>query len=232
MGLTISAIIVNFNAGALLRTSVNSILNCSLDIEVIVIDNASIDSSLNTLQDLPNVQIVRNSKNRGFAAACNQGIELAKADNLLFLNPDCSFSPGMMAELLKILRENSDVGMVGGNLVNADGTEQRGGRRAVPTPWRTLVRTFGLAKLSNRWPKLFYDFYLHKQPLPKNPIEVEAISGACMLVKREAIDDVGQWDDEYFLHCEDLDWCMRFRLKGWKILFVPTAIITHEQGLR
>jgi GT2 family glycosyltransferase len=80
------------------------------------------------------------------------------------------------------------------------------------------------------WPKLFFDFYLHKQPLPLEPIEVEAISGALMLICRVALDDVGLWDEAYFLHCEDLDWCMRFRQKGWRILFVPDAPVLHHQG--
>lgn len=88
-----------------------------------------------------------------------------------------------------------------------------------------------MACLSDRWPRLFFDFHLHKQPLPDRAIEVEAISGACMLVKREAIDAVGLWDEGYFLHCEDLDWCMRFSQHGWKILFVPTARITHALGV-
>jgi GT2 family glycosyltransferase len=87
-----------------------------------------------------------------------------------------------------------------------------------------------LSRLADRWPKLFFDFHLHEQPLPDRPIEVEAISGACMLVRREAVADVGGWDENYFLHCEDLDWCMRFRQKGWKIVFVPSARVTHAQG--
>ena len=123
------------------------------------------------------------------------------------------------------------VGMAGGLLTNLDGTEQAGGRRAVPTPWRSFVRAFGLSRFANRWPILFYDFHLHKQPLPDEPIEVEAISGACMMIKREAMEDVGRWDDGYFLHCEDLDLCIRFRQKGWRIVFVPDAPIVHHLGI-
>lgn len=231
MSTVISAIIVNYNAGPLLRSCVDSILNCPLAVEVIVIDNASNDDSLNALQNLPRVQIIRNPSNRGFAAACNQGIALAKADNLFFINPDCTFRPGALADLLAWLRADPEAGMAGGNLVNTDGTEQQGGRRAIPTPWRTLVRTLGLSRFSSRWPKLFFDFYLHMQPLPSHPIEVEAISGACMMVKREVLAQIGIWDEKYFLHCEDLDWCMRFRLKGWKILFIPSATVMHEQGV-
>lgn len=226
----ISTIIVNYNAGDLLRRCVDSLLNCSLEIEIIVVDNASTDGSLNALVGLPNIKIIKNQTNLGFAAACNIGAAIASAPFLLFLNPDCSFEQGTLVTLLDALRADKQVGMAGGLLVNPDDTEQPGGRRAVPTPWRSFVRAFGLTYFSDRWPKLFFDFHMHTQPLPGHSIEVEAISGACMLVKREAINDVGLWDEGYFLHCEDLDWCMRFRQKDWKILFVPAAKVTHERG--
>jgi GT2 family glycosyltransferase len=231
MSAAISTIIVNYNAGELLRSCVDSLLNCPLEIEIIVVDNASADSSLNALLELSSVRIIKNTVNVGFAAACNKGAGVASAPFLLFLNPDCFFNPGALAELLGSMNMNDRVGMVGGLLTNSDGTEQAGGRRAVPTPWRSFVSAFGLAHFSVRWPRLFFDFHLHKQPLPGHAIEVEAISGACMMVRREAMQDVGEWDEGYFLHCEDLDWCMRFRQKGWQILFVPSAKITHALGV-
>jgi GT2 family glycosyltransferase len=231
MSAVISTIIVNYNAGELLRSCVDSLLNCPLEIEIIVVDNASADGSLDALLDLPCVQIIKNTVNVGFATACNAGARVASAPFLLFLNPDCLFEPGTLARLLEALRVDERIGMAGGFLTNLNGTEQAGGRRAVPTPWRSFVRAFGLVRFADRWPRLFYDFHLHKQPLPDHAIEVEAISGACMMVKREAMRDVGDWDEGYFLHCEDLDWCMRFRQKGWKILFVPSAQITHASGV-
>ncbi|MGZ8916231.1 MAG: glycosyltransferase family 2 protein [Methylobacter sp.] len=231
MSTVISAIIVNYNAGELLRSCVDSLLNCPLEIEVIVVDNASKDGSLDALSGLPRVQVIKNTMNVGFSVACNVGARVASASNLLFLNPDCTFKPGALAELLTAMSEDERVGMAGGLLANSDGTEQAGGRRAVPTPWRSFVSAFGLARFSNRWPRLFFDFHLYKQPLPDYAIEVEAISGACMMVKREAMQDVGEWDEGYFLHCEDLDWCMRFRQKGWKILFVPSVQIIHALGV-
>lgn len=231
MSAVISTIIVNYNAGALLRRCVDSLLNCPLGIEIIVVDNASVDGSLDTLAGLPGVQKILNPVNVGFAAACNVGARAATAPFILFLNPDCYFNPGTLDTLLEAMRADERVGMAGGLLVNLDGTEQAGGRRAVPTPWRSFVRAFGLARFSDRWPRLFYDFHLHEELLPAQPTEVEAISGACMLVRREAMQDVGEWDEGYFLHCEDLDWCMRFRQKGWKILFVPSAKITHALGV-
>ena len=227
---SLSAIIVNFNAGTLLRVCVDSLLACPSAIDIIVVDNASHDRSLDGLPESPQIRVVRNVSNVGFAVACNIGRSYSSAPFLLFLNPDCFFQSDPISVLLSALKCDERVGMVGGLLVNEDGSEQAGGRRAVPTPWRSFVRAFGLYRLGERWPKLFYDFYLHKQPLPVEPIEVEAISGACMLVKREAVDDVGLWDEGYFLHCEDLDWCLRFRQKGWKILFVPGARISHKLG--
>lgn len=230
MNAHISTIIVNYNAGKLLRNCVDSLLNCLMDIEIIIVDNASTDGSIDDLPELPCVQIIYNSTNVGFATACNSGLRVASAPLLLFLNPDCSFEPGTLAELMTSMEADEHVGMVTGVLTNLDGTEQAGGRRSIPTPWRSFVRAFGLGRFSNRWPSLFCDFYLHKQPLPDRPIEVEATSGACMLIKREAMQNIGKWDEGYFLHCEDLDLCMRFREKGWKILFVPSARVIHDQG--
>ncbi|PKO63376.1 MAG: dTDP-Rha--alpha-D-GlcNAc-pyrophosphate polyprenol alpha-3-L-rhamnosyltransferase [Betaproteobacteria bacterium HGW-Betaproteobacteria-17] len=228
----VSVVIVNYNAGTLLAECVRTALPQTS--EILVVDNASQDSSIKDcaglFADEPRLKILRNESNLGFAAACNIGFSQASGDFVLFLNPDCRLDEGAVPELLQVLQTDTAAGMADGLMLNVDGTEQGGGRRAVPTPWRSFVRAFGLARFANRWPKLFFDFHLHKQPLPERPIEVEAISGACMLVRREAVADVGLWDEAYFLHCEDLDWCMRFRRKGWKILFVPSARVTHALG--
>ena len=229
---SVTVVIVNYNAGGLLSDAVRAALPRAQ--EIVLVDNASSDSSIEEcvrqFEGDCRLRIIRNKTNVGFAAACNIGIQASSSPFLLFLNPDCFFQPDAVSILLAALQSADRVGMVGGLLVNEDGTEQGGGRRAVPTPWRSFVRAFGLHRFADRWPKLFYDFHLHKQPLPENPIEVEAISGACMLVKRETVENVGLWDEGYFLHCEDLDWCMRFRQKDWKILFVPDARIYHALG--
>ena len=228
----VSVVVVNYNAGSLLTECIGSVLP-QVD-EVFIIDNASSDSSIadcvQSFGDDPRLKIIHNENNVGYASACNIGLSQVGGDFVLFLNPDCLLEHEAVSILLHQLKADHLVGMVGGLLMNADGSEQPGGRRAVPTPWRTFVRVFGLSHFSHRWPKLFFDFNLHKQPLPGQPIEVEAISGACMFVKREAFDDIGLWDEDYFLHCEDLDWCMRFRQKGWKIFFVPDAKVVHFQG--
>ena len=233
MNLPISTIIVNYNAGAGLLACIESVIDQSN--EVILVDNASADNSLALVEtrfaDDARLRIIRNDKNLGFAAACNIGARAARNGYWFFLNPDCICADASLGELFRVLTTTPNAGMTGGLLLNPDGTEQAGGRRLTPTPARTLVRAFGLQSLAKRWPSLLVDFNLHQQPLPAEPIAVEAISGACMLVKPEAIAEVGLWDDSYFLHCEDLDWCMRFIRAGWDILFVPSAPITHEQGV-
>jgi GT2 family glycosyltransferase len=229
---TVSLIIVNYNSGDFLLACVSSALD-QVD-EVIVVDNASSDNSLAQLEAVfpgdQKLQIVRNRENLGFAAGCNIGVTHSSGGYLLFLNPDCVLEPDSVKHLLRVLDNRQDVGMVGGLLLNPDGTEQAGGRRAIPTPWRSFVRAFGLSRFADRWPRLFFDFHLHKQPLPTHPIEVEAISGACMLVHRAAVQGVGHWDEGYFLHCEDLDLSMALRGRGWKIMFVPDARIIHDKG--
>ena len=228
----VSVVTVNHNAGALLIECVRAALAQAE--QVIVVDNASSDASMDLLATQfavePRLMMLCETKNHGFAAGCNLGMGLASQAHLLFLNPDCILGAGSLRRMVEVLDSDSSVGMVGGLLTNPDGSEQGGGRRAVPTPWRSFVRAFGLARLSNRWPRLFFDFDLHKQPLPNAPLDVEAISGALMLVRKAAIDDVGLWDEAYFLHCEDLDWCMRFRQRGWRILFVPDAPVLHHHG--
>ncbi len=229
----ISVIVVNYNAGILLAECVRTALP-AVD-EVLIIDNASSDLSIeHCSQQFPGetrLKIIRNDVNLGFAAGCNIGLSQSRGDLVLFLNPDCRLDAAAVPELSRVLQADSAAGMAGGLLLNADGTEQGGGRRAVPTPWRAFVRAFGLTRFAKRWPKLFFDFHLHNQPLPNHPIEVEAVSGACMMAKREAIASVGLWDEGYFLHCEDLDWCKRFYQNGWKILFVPSARVTHALGV-
>ncbi len=228
----ISTIIVNYNAGAGLIACIRSVIEQTN--EVILVDNASHDNSLSLVETAfagdARLRIVRNERNLGFAAACNIGAHAARNGYWLFLNPDCICADGSIDELYRVLTSSSKVAMTGGLLLNPDGSEQAGGRRLTPTPARTLVRAFGLQSFAKRWPSLLVDFNLHEQPLPAGPIKVEAISGACMLVKPEAVAEVGLWDDHYFLHCEDLDWCMRFIRAGWDILFVPSAPISHDQG--
>lgn len=225
-------VIVNYNAGKLLTESVQSVLAEGARY-VFVVDNDSHDDSLAYLKDSisdDRIRIIMNGNNLGFAAACNIGARASTADALLFLNPDSVLDPGALRRMIEVLESDPSIGMLGALLCNPDGSEQPGGRRVFPTPRRAFMHAFGLSHLGKWFPSLFSDFLLHKEPLPLVPTPVDAISGACMLVKREAMEDVGLWDDDYFLHCEDLDWCMRFQLNSWLVMFVPDARVIHVWG--
>jgi GT2 family glycosyltransferase len=224
-------VIVNFNAGSFLADAVESVLRSPSVAHIYVVDNSSTDGSLDLIRQRHDerLNIIRNTANLGFATACNIGLARGPCENLLVLNPDCQVREGAIDRLLTVLRSTERVGMVGPLLLNADGSEQAGGRRKLPTPWLVFGQTMG--RLNRLFPSRFRYFLLHQEPLPERPIEVEAISGACMMVRREMIADIGPLDEEYFLHCEDLDWCMRARQRGWKVLFVPDAKVVHHKGV-
>jgi GT2 family glycosyltransferase len=131
------------------------------------------------------------------------------------------------------IQEHPDAGMAGCLVLNPDGTEQAGCRRDTPTPAKAFVRAFGLGLVARRLGlegEPARDFVRVGDPLPPEPVEVDAISGAFMFVRREALETVGPLDEGYFLHCEDLDWCERFRRAGFKVLFVPDVTAVHDKG--
>ncbi len=229
----VSVIIVNFNGGDLLVRSVRKVFASDIPVQVIVVDNASVDHSIKLLEKKfgndSRLTIIRNSSNVGFSTANNIALQQAKGDFILFLNPDCFIKPDTISRLLHTFRDNEHTGILGCRVLNPDGTEQKGCRRRVPTPWRTLVRVLGLSHFtkSAEW---LQGFDMSSEPLPETAAPVDAISGSLMLVSRQALDDVGPLDEGYFLHCEDLDWCMRFQQKGYKVLFAPDIEVTHYQG--
>lgn len=226
----VSVVIVNFNAGDLLVQCVQSVLSSTHPVEVVVVDNASTDHSLQALQKVTSgdarVRILSKSTNTGFASANNMGITATKSDMLLFLNPDCLVGKRTLERVANALHAEPRAGMAGCLILNPDGSMQKACRRLIPTPWSSLVRIIGLTRVN----KIGSSFDTMDEPLQGAPQIVEAISGAFMLVRRAAIDRVGPMDEGYFVHCEDLDWCMRFSECGFKILFVSDAIAVHYQG--
>lgn len=229
-----AVVIVNFNGGPLLAECVHSVLSSTVPVEVFVSDNGSIDGSILSVQRLfgadPRLQIIDNAQNLGFARAANVAIRRATADFVLILNPDCIIRPDTLRRMLLAMQANPQAGMAGCLIRDPDGSEQAGCRRSVPTPWRTLVRVAHLDKLFPSHPR-FRNFVLTSDPLPEAPAYLEAISGAFMLVRRQAMEQVGLLDEDYFMHCEDLDWCMRFRQAGWGVLFVPDVEVLHYKGV-
>ncbi|MFA4915883.1 MAG: glycosyltransferase family 2 protein [Syntrophales bacterium] len=230
----IDIIIVNFNSRDYLLKCVKSALASTVPVDVFVVDNGSEDKSLSLLKSSLGTEsclhLIENKENLGFAKANNQALALTKADYILFLNPDCIIKPNTIEEMIKIMESHPDAGIAGCLIRNPDGSEQAGSRRYIPTPWRSMIRVFKLSKLFYKHPE-WGVLNLRGQPLPDHPVPMEAISGAFMFVRRKAMEQVGQMDEMYFLHCEDLDWCMRYHIAGWKILFVPHVEIIHKKGV-
>lgn len=231
---SVCVVIVNYNSGALLTECVRSVLQSFVPLKIYVSDNGSHDESIACLRaelgNHPLLEIRENHDNLGFARANNIVLPRCGGDYLLFLNPDCIVGPDTLAQMIEVMEQHPEAGMAGCLLVNPDGTEQAGCRRFIPTPWRSMVRVLRLNELFKDRPR-FRPFIMMGLPLPEAPVPVEAISGAFMLVRREALETVGPMDENYFLHCEDVDWCMRFQLKGWTILFVPHVRTVHWKGV-
>jgi GT2 family glycosyltransferase len=195
---------------------------------VVVVDNASTDGTPEMVTSrFPEVKLLQNSENVGFSRAYNQALQESKGRYLLVLNPDCVIHPGALAKLIEFLESEPKAGAVGPRLLNADGSLQFSCRR-FPTFAAGLFRNTPLGRIfpGNRYSRQ----YLMMEWDHSRPQEVDWISGAAMLIRRQTLDEVGPLDEGFYMYCEDVDWCYRARQKGWKIYYLPTAIITHLIG--
>lgn len=229
----VSVVIVNYNTGALLQQSVRAALAQSPVRECIVVDNASQDDSIGALRSAvrdERLTIRLLDVNLGFAAGCNVGIAAATGDFVLILNPDCLLEDNTVARLREEALAADDIGASGPLIRNMDGSEQRGCRRSVPTPWQIFCVGIGLHRLMPEHPR-FRSFNRTGDALPERPSAIQGVSGACILIRRDAIDRVGLFDERYFLHFEDLDWCLRAGRAGLRIIFVPDAVARHVGGV-
>lgn len=221
----ISVIIVNWNTCDLLRQCLQSVYRTVREIafEVIVVDNGSADGSVAMLQaEFPGVRTVANGENRGFAGANNQALRIMSGRYALLLNSDAVLMEDAAAALYCLLESRPEVAMAFGQLLNADGSKQNS-IAAFPTLCTLLANTSLLEYL-------FPGQYPSKRYSHPGPIEIESGIGACMLVRKTAVDAVGMLDERYFFFFEETDWCFRMRQAGWKICHVPAARIVHYQG--
>lgn len=227
----VSTVIVNYNSGHFLQGAVDSALRQQgVKTDVIVVDNASSDDSLDFLDSgYDQVTLVRQDKNLGFAKGCNIGTGLARGAYVLFLNPDCVLGEGALAALVDVLEEKSEASIVGPMLLNPDGSEQAGGRRDIPSPWKTFCMLLRLDALMKEHPR-FKSFNHVGRETPSKPCVVESVSGACMLVRSSALARIGGFDEQYFLHFEDLELCMRMGRNKMPVMFAPQATCTHIKG--
>ncbi len=221
----ISFIIVSWNTQHLLEACLHSIYDTVQDVafEVIVVDNGSQDGSVTFMKEyFPSVRIIENSNNRGFGAANNQAFAIMKGRYALLLNTDAILTPHAAAHLFSFMESTPDAALACGQLLNADGTKQNS--IAVAPSLATLL--FNTAVLEYLFPKRFPS----KRYTHAKPIEIESAVGACIIVRRDAIDDIGLFDERYFFFFEETDWMWRMRIGGWKLYHVPSARIYHLQG--
>ncbi len=234
MTAAIQVIIVNFNAGETLTRCVQSVLSTREKLNITVFDNASADGSAAQVQSLfgrlENVEILCNDENIGFARAVNAAAGMGNEELLLILNPDCELLPGALGHLKQALENDPDAALAGPTVVDRTGVIQKGTLRRFPDPWNSLVTLTGLWRLG-RWFPAFKGVNRHQSRLPENNSMAEAVSGACMLVRRQAFERAGNMDEAYGLHCEDLDLMYRLQQQGNHCIFVPAARVFHQQGV-
>lgn len=192
--------------------------------EVIVVDNASMDNSpAEVAIRFPWVKLIVNRENLGFACANNQGIQMASGHYILLLNSDTLMHPGSLAALVNFMQHTPQAGACGPRLLNADGSLQHACHPML-TPGREFWR---LLFLDPVYPRSIYPLerWDNSEPRP-----VEALKGACLLVRRAALDQVGLLDERYFMYTEEVDLCHRLHLAGWSLWYVPPAVVTHFGG--
>ncbi|OPY06487.1 MAG: N-acetylglucosaminyl-diphospho-decaprenol L-rhamnosyltransferase [Syntrophaceae bacterium PtaB.Bin038] len=221
----LSIIIVNWNTEELLRNCLRSVYSTieGLDFEVIVVDNASGDGSVAMLKvEFPQVRRIENYENRGFAAANNQAFRAMAGRYALLLNSDAVLTEGAVRELFVFMEDHPEAVMACGQLLNADGSKQTSVARFPTIP--SLLLNMPLLET------LFPDRYPSKRRDYSHPIEVDSCIGACLMVRKSAIDGVGGFDERYFFFFEETDWARTMRQAGGKIYHVPSARIYHLQG--
>lgn len=227
----LSVIIVNYNVKAFLEQCLIAIDRASsgLNIEVFVVDNASVDGSQAMVRNkFPGVNLIENKTNVGFSTANNQAIGIAQGEYVLILNPDTLIQEDTLTVLKKYLDEHQDVGAVGCKLLNPDGSFQIASRRSFPTPWVAFCRIVGLSRLFPK-SRLFGQYnvtYLD----PDSEAEVDVLSGSLMMLRKSVLDLVGYFDEEYFMYGEDIDLSYRIKKAGWKIIYNPSTKAIHYKG--
>ena len=229
--LDLSVVIPSYNTRELMEQALRTVMAASegLEVEVIVVDNASRDGSAEMVEEeFPDVRLIRNERNRGFAGANNAAFRHARGRHILLLNSDTIVRPDTMRCLVDFLDTHPEAGAAGCKILNPDGTFQHDCRRGFPTPMAAIYKLSGLSRLFPHNPRFArYNLtYLDPDELS----EVDALSGSCMMVRREVFEQVGFLDEAYFMYGEDLDWCYRMRQAGWRIYYVPDTTIIHFRG--
>lgn len=228
---TLAIVIVNYNSGDYLLAALERLRGDPPGVEhvVVVVDNGSADGSVEAVESrFPEVVVLRNARNVGFGAANNLAFERVDARYYLLLNSDAEAGGAAVDLMVDTLEKHPDVGIVGARLVYPDGREQMTARM-FPRPMNAV---FGRKSWLNRlWPNnRFARRYMPPVRSEHAPYRVDWVSGACMMLRRRTVRDVGGFDDGYFMYWEDADLCYRALQKGWKTLHVPGARVVHHEG--
>jgi len=226
----LAVVIVNYNTGPFLERCLTSLEERAGDasLDVLVIDNASRDGSHRAAVDAhPRVRMIENSSNRFLSPAWNQGIHETAAPYVLLMNPDAEIWSGTLDRLVALMEQRPEVALLGPLIRNADGTPYPTGRR-IPTVAEAVGHAFlGPFMPENRFSRA----YRMEEWDRASEREVDWVSGACMLLRRAALDEVGLFDERFLLYAEELDISTRLRSAGWSVLFTPEVEVLHEGGV-
>ncbi|OGL61361.1 hypothetical protein A3H10_03970 [Candidatus Uhrbacteria bacterium RIFCSPLOWO2_12_FULL_46_10] len=225
--MTLSIIIVNYRTQRLLRQCLRGIYHYppSVEFEIIVVDNGSADGSVSMVKDeFPGVHLLALSKNEGYAKGSNIAIKEARGEFLLFMNADIAVLANSFDNLLAFMRKRPEVGMAGPQLLNPDRTIQHSAFRwySLLTPFcrRTWLKFTGIGK--NELTRFLILEWDHKTER-----RVNWLMSSCIVVRRQAIEDVGNFDERFFVYLSDTDLCRRFWLKNWPVVYTPESIFIH-----
>jgi GT2 family glycosyltransferase len=224
----LSTIIVTYNTREMTLDCLRALVSDAQSIEgheILVVDNASSDQTVQAIQqNFPHVKIIANPKNLGFGAANNQALKQATGDFILLLNSDAFPKPGAIPTLIQELKANPNAGLIGPRLLNPDGTMQLSCYK-FPSPGRAWAENLWLAAA---FPKSALGDY--RQWNHDEPRMVDWVIGACILLRREVYQQVGGFDERFFMYAEESDWQLRIKQAGWQIAFTPSAQVTHLAG--
>lgn len=225
----LSIVIVNWKSKDYLRNCLLSLRESCADmrLQIIVVDGASFDGCAEMLaSDFPEVEFIQSLENIGFGGCNNLGAERAKSEVLLLLNPDTEVPSGTLQTLLAYLRAHPDAGLVAPRLLNTDGSLQTSCVRAFPTPWNQAVDSDFLRE---RFPDSKW-WGTGRAFKSTEPVDVEAVSGACMMIPVALYRKLGGFSDEFFMYGEDMDLCFRIHKEGCRIVHLPMVSLTHHGG--
>jgi N-acetylglucosaminyl-diphospho-decaprenol L-rhamnosyltransferase len=225
----VSVIMVVYMTGEALTESVQCVLRDPLVDQLVIVDNGSTAGEAEALRRLAErddrVRLLVGHGNIGFARGANLGAAKAAGDILVFLNPDAFLQPGCVAELVREIEGKAVPCIVGGRVLNADRSEQRGARRGEITLFSALMSLSRLSQLAPAWRR--FEVHWEAEATPQEAALVPTISGACFCMRREDFNAVRGFDEGYFLHVEDVDLCWRVRRQGGSVLFHPKAEVIH-----